>query len=191
MDADMTIRDVMSREFVGVSESDPVDATVDLMFEEKADCVVVLRGGDPVGLMTERDVLASITESGGFENATVADVMSEAVPSVRSGRDLAVGIDRLATADSSRLVVTENGSHRPVGLLTYRDVATTIAHSLRSGRSSYGASDANARSDRFGDANGKASDADTIQGVCESCGTLSSSLASVDGQLLCGNCRDL
>jgi CBS domain-containing protein len=34
MDADMTIRDVMSREFVGVSESDPLDATVDIMLEE-------------------------------------------------------------------------------------------------------------------------------------------------------------
>ena len=102
MDAEMTIRDVMSREFVGVSESDPLDATIDLMLEEKADCVVVLRGDEPVGMMTERNVLASVSENRGTADATVAEVMSEAVPSVRSDRDLAVGIDRLATADSSR-----------------------------------------------------------------------------------------
>ena len=63
MDAEMTIRDVMSREFVGVSESDPLDATIDLMLEEKADCVVVLRGDEPVGMMTERNVLASVSEN--------------------------------------------------------------------------------------------------------------------------------
>ena len=188
MDAEMTIRDVMSRGFVGVSESDPLDATIDLMLEEKADCVVVLRGDEPVGMMTERNVLASVSENRGTADATVAEVMSEAVPSVRSDRDLAVGIDRLATADSSRLVVTENDSDEPVGLLTYRDVATTVAHSLRSG----------SRYDEEGISRTDTSDFeaergrdDTIQSICESCGALSRSLSTVGGQLLCPNCRDI
>lgn len=186
----MTIRDVMSREFVGVSESDPLDATVDIMLEEKVDCVVVLRGGDPVGMMTERDVLASVSEGRGTADATVAEVMSEAVPSVRSDRDLAVGIDRLATADSSRLVVIENSSDEPVGLLTYRDVATTVAHALRSGSRYDGYDEKVSRTDAGGfEAEGERED--TIQSICESCGALSRSLSAVGGQLLCPNCRDV
>jgi hypothetical protein len=142
-------------------------------------------------MLTEHDVLASLVAGEAIETATVAEVMGEAVPSVRSDRDLAVGIDRLAAADVSQLVVTENGSGEPVGLLTHRDVATTIAHSLRSNRSSYGANGTDAGSGRFEGTNRRANDGDTIQGICESCGTLSDSLASVDGQLLCGNCRDV
>lgn len=192
MDADMTIRDVMSREFVGVSESDPVDETVRLMLEEEADCAVVLRGDDPVGMITDRDVLSMVLDGGDVESATVAEAMNETLSSVRSDRDLAVAIDRLSAANVSRLVVLENGSREPVGLLTHRDVTTAMTHSLRPRGRPYDtddALDAGGSGFEMTDTDGTADD--TMQSICESCGTLSRSLSNVDGQLLCPDCRDV
>jgi CBS domain-containing protein len=216
MNADITIRDVMSREFVGVSESDPISETVRLMLDEDADCAVVLRGSDPVGTVTDRDVLSLMLDDGRVETATVADAMGERTASVRSDQDLVVAIDRLSATAASQLVVLETGSDRPIGLLTYRDVATALAYSLESGRGVYdhdyeaddpavGAggfeafeagdgqdadrtdpidgTDRTNRTDRTAD--------DTLQSICESCGTLSHSLSDADGQLLCPDCRDV
>jgi CBS domain-containing protein len=188
MDADMSVRDVMSREFLGVSESDSVVSIVRLMLEEAVGFAVVLRGRDPVGTVTERDVLSLAVENGTIEKATVAETMSEAVPTVRSDRDLAVGIDRLVAADGSRLVVIGEAGPEPVGVLTYRDVATTIAHSLRS-RNGYDAEDTPGTGASGFEAERAANE--SIQGICESCGTLSRSLSVVDGRSLCPNCRDV
>ena len=58
MSASITVRDVMTREFVGVSEGDEVVSTARLLLEEGAECAVAMRGREPVGLLTERDLLA-------------------------------------------------------------------------------------------------------------------------------------
>jgi len=196
MDADMTIRDVMSREFVGVSESDPVAETVRLMLAEDADCAVVLRGDDPVGMLTDRDVLSMVLDGRDVREATVADAMSDRTASVRSDRDLEVAIDRLSVANTARLVVIENGSDQPIGLLTHRDIATAVAHSLRPRGESYDTDeeltvDTGGFEQFEGESNAGRTTDDTFQSICESCGSLSRSLSAVDGQLLCQDCRDV
>ena len=196
MDADVTVRDVMSREFVGVSESDPAAETMRLLLAEDADCAVVLRGDDPVGTLTDRDVLSMVLDGADVEETTVADAMSEETASVRSDRDLELAIDRLSAANTARLIVIENGSGEPVGLLTHRDIAIAVAHSRRPRGESYD-TDEEVAADRSefeqfdGESNGRRATDDTFQSICESCGSLSRSLSAVDGQLLCQDCRDV
>jgi CBS domain-containing protein len=186
MNADVSVREVMNREFVGVSESDSVASTARLMLEEDADCAVALRGDDPVGMITVRDVLSSALDKSDVEAATIADVM-RAVPSVRSDRDVAMATDRLVAADVPGVVVIDDGSAEPVGLVTYRDIATTLTHSLRSPNEPYDSVETFPTG-----TNGFETERDSeFQSVCESCGTLSRSLSAVDGQLLCSNCRDV
>ncbi|MFC6772289.1 CBS domain-containing protein, partial [Halorubrum pallidum] len=48
MRTDTTVRDVMHREFLGASEADSLAAAADLMVTEATDCLVVVRGGEPV-----------------------------------------------------------------------------------------------------------------------------------------------
>ncbi|WP_195155705.1 CBS domain-containing protein, partial [Halorubrum sp. AJ67] len=55
MRTDTTVRDVMHREFLGVSESDSLSDAAALLVEEETNCVVVVRGGDPVGRLESRD----------------------------------------------------------------------------------------------------------------------------------------
>lgn len=201
MNADVTVQEVMDREYVGVSEADALLDTVEVMLREDAESVVVLRGSQPVGVMTERDVLAHLVEEGNPEAATVEDAMTESVPTVEPEEPLAAVADVMSAQSTKRLVVT-NGDE-PLGVITEHDVITTAAlgpdieerpdaetgldmrtvQGQAQAQTAGGTADA-ARTDRE---NPGYED----QGICEVCGTLSRDLTSFNGQLLCSDCRDM
>ncbi|MFC7007669.1 CBS domain-containing protein [Halalkalicoccus salilacus] len=58
---DRTVKEAMTTTYVGVSESDTVGDVVDVMFDDDVAGVVVLRGRNPVGTVTERDLLRAAT----------------------------------------------------------------------------------------------------------------------------------
>jgi len=53
MNRDVTVQEVMDREFVAASESDNALETVALMIREEAEPAVVLRGSEPVGVLSD------------------------------------------------------------------------------------------------------------------------------------------
>ncbi|MFC7195331.1 CBS domain-containing protein [Halosimplex aquaticum] len=65
MERDVSVQEVMDREFVGVSESDGLRETAELMLAEEADSAVVLHGSEPVGVVTERDALEAFVRAEG------------------------------------------------------------------------------------------------------------------------------
>ena len=186
MNAELTVREVMDREFVGVSESDDVRSVAELLLEEGAECAVVLRGQEPIGLLTERDVLSVVSEGRDPETVPVGDVVVGPPPTVAPDSGVGVAVDAMTARGSRRLLVVEGGV---VGLVTEHDLlsATTI--------------------ERYDDStevdpavNGDALDADRAvttdravsdQSICQECGALSRGLLELDGQLLCPDCRDV
>jgi CBS domain-containing protein len=186
MDAELTVRDVMDREFVGVSEADDVRSVAELLLEEGAECAVVLRGQEPVGLLTERDVLSVVSEGRDPESVAVGDVVVGPVPTVGPDSRVDVAVDEMTTHGSRRLLVAEG---EVLGLVTEHDLlsATTIE-----------------RYDEPVDVetamNGDALDDDRAvttdraisdQSICQECGALSRDLFEDDGRLLCPDCRDV
>ena len=193
MESDVTIRDVMTREYVGVSESDAVLGAVRLMREEEAGSVVVLRGSDPVGILTEWDVLGVVADEANPAETTVASVMSEPVLTVAADESLRTATGKMSSERVRRLVVTENGE--VVGLLNERDViaATATAATPESnpaaliGGNPVGEPRSDARVRVESNNNGGYAD----QGVCETCGALADSLQEFNGQLVCAECREV
>lgn len=195
----MTVRDVMTREFVGVSESDTVLGAVKLMHEEDAGYVVVLRGSEPVGIVTESDVLALVADERDPADVAVSSVMSDPVVSVDVDRALSDAAATMSREDIRRLAATSDGEL--AGVLSERDVIAASA-SLSSvptirevpgdgvvGRSEAGetqmgteAASSSGESDRYEYAD---------RSICETCGSLSRGLANVNGQLICADCRDV
>lgn len=181
MNTDITVRDVMPQDYVGVSESDRLVDTVELMLEEDADSVVVLRGQEPVGVLTQRDVLAVVVE-GDVENATVADGMSSQVASVAPDRGIDDAANLMDTAGVRSLLVTDGDE--PLGVVTEHDLlsaATIEAPSETDLLVGNGIAEAETRE------TGQFSN----QSICEECGALARDLVDVGGHLLCPNCRDL
>jgi len=189
--ADVTVREVMNREYLGVSESDDLVETVELLLREEAETAVVHRGSECVGILTERDVLAALVEGPPPDEATVGDVMTESVPTVHPDTTIEGAASEMSTRSAGRLVVTNGGE--PLGLVTERDLL--VSRGYRTGES---AADATRReaitameTAAPGVEGGNTEEPFHDQSICERCGTLASDLASFNGQLLCPECRDL
>ena len=177
MSSAVTVREVMTREFLGVSESDGVAETVELLLAEGAACAIVLRGRDPVGTLSERDALSLVTSDADPATATVADVMSDGVVQVPSHDSLTAAAGRMGREGVRWLLAVEDED--PIGVVTAHDivVASTMVPETDTATGP--------RSDTTDPAGGY----DT-QGICEACGVLANDLVNANGQLICGNCRE-
>ena len=186
MNTELTVREVMDREFVGVSESDDVRSVADLLLEEGAECAVVLRGQEPVGLLTERDVLSVVSEGRDPGTVAVGDVVVGPAPSVTPDSGVDVAVDAMTAQGSRRLLVADEEVR---GLVTEHDLlsATTIERyddstEVRPAMNG----------DALGDDRAVTTDrAVSDQSICQECGALSRDLLETDGRLLCPDCRDV
>lgn len=196
MNENVTVREVMEREFVGVSESDGVLETTELLLREDADLAVVLRGTEPVGVVTDRDVLAHVVAGHDPESATVEAIMTEAVPTVSADQTLPEARDRMSSWSTSWLVVSDGG--KPDGIVTEHDIlatstlgAETTATEAESRQETVQQQMTATASNAATDSGRTTDDAFDEQGICEMCGALTRDLSSFNGQLLCADCRDI
>jgi len=197
MDDDVTVRDMMSREFVGVSESDAVADVADLLCDDGATLAAVVRGSRPVGVVTAHDLLSHV--SGDDAEVTIGDVMRDPEPTAAPHRSFVDALDLMSTEGTRRLLVTDD--EELVGVLTADDAVTAATSLLQNGtgmepeRQPVGAdvgADAAATggvSDDRAPANANAGY--SSQSVCESCGSLTRDLQNFNGQLICADCRDV
>lgn len=193
MNRDVTVREVANREFVGVSESDDLLGTVELMVEEGVDTALVVQGTEPVGLLTDRAVLQLLAAEGGVDGAAVGDAMESTVPAIESQATIEEAANRMSAEGTRRLVVTDAGE--TVGVLTEHDLFATrplaadgpeagLAHPAGEAETALAA-------DSETDVDSRAGEGFEEQSICEGCGTLTGDLVAFNGQLLCGDCRDI
>jgi CBS domain-containing protein len=192
MDSTVTVQEVMDREFVGVSESDSVIDSAELLLAEGSESVVVLRGSEPVGMLTQRDALAALVEDDGDQPA--GDSMRTDVPTVSPSATIAEAADVMSSQGAGRVVVTDGD--QTVGVVSEHDLITTspfdpIVDAATGGEPS--------EEDEELSVAGLADERDAVaaaggfeeQSICEACGTFARDLSTFNGQLLCGDCRDL
>lgn len=203
MDQATRVVDVMNRTFVGVSEGDSLQGTVALMDEHDSGSAVVVRGSQPVGMVTERDVVAAAAGETDFEETAVEAVMSEPVVTLPATASLGEALQLLTDEGIRRLPVLQD--EEVVGVLSARDVLTleagTAPQSTSDPTAEAGATDV---AQSVGPTAGKPTPEATAQsttatatgttvgstqGICESCGRFARDLAAVDGRVQCGDCR--
>lgn len=187
MRENVTVHDIMGREYVGVSESDTVQAAAELMLTEGADSVVVVRGREPVGMLTCRDAMATLLSGGDASDTTVAAVMSDVAPSVEAAEDVDAATDIMFSESANHLLVFDEGEF--VGLLSEREVmAATSSRAIDNGATA-DVTDAELMTDGS-DLDTEASEFSS-QSICEVCGALVHDLGNVNGQLVCVDCREV
>lgn len=188
MNSDVSVRELVNREYVGVSESDDLLETVEVLLREEADTAVVLRGSDPVGVVTERDVLELLVDGPSPEDATVADAMTESLPTVSPEETLDEAADTMSARSARRLVVMDRGE--PLGVLTEHDLLETRVHEP-SREAAMETTTVNQNSGSALAAEEESGEGYEDQSICEVCGTFASDLTSFNGQLVCPDCRDI
>lgn len=192
MERDVSVQEVMDREYVGVSESDDLRETAELMLSEGVDSVVVLRGSEPVGVVTERDALETFVMHNG-ESPDVADAMTEAVPTVTPEVTIAEAADEMSAMSIQRVIVSDGDE--PLGVLSEHDLMTASPFAPTANgpetdtreQPVAGVSAGRAGTDEEAGTEGRFAD----QSLCEACGSLSRDLSPFNGQLLCPDCRDI
>jgi len=187
MGSELAVREVLTNDYVGVSESDTVLGAAELMREEQSSCVLVVRGPEAVGIMTEWDVLGMVTADTDPTELTVGDLMSTPVLSVEATRSLSDAALLMARENIRHLVVEDDSGI--VGVLTQRDVIVA-ASSVLTGPSDSRPSPGNP-AQPIADAATNGGDEFGTQGVCEVCGSLADSLWDANGQLVCADCRSV
>ncbi|WP_254768351.1 CBS domain-containing protein [Salinilacihabitans rarus] len=194
MESELSVRDVLTPEYVGVSESDTVLGAVRLMRKERSGCALVVRGSEPVGIVTEWDVLGLVADEAVPAETTVGEVMSKPVLTVDVDRSLSDAASTMARENIRHLVVEDVDAGEVVGVLTQRDVIAA-AGSFAGTTSRAGSATApvgGPEGDDVGDeALPNGGDEFSTQGVCEACGSLADSLREVNGQLVCPECRSV
>lgn len=200
----------MSRDFVGVSEADGLLDAVSLLREENTTSAVVLRGTEPVGMLTADTVIDVVADDRDLSSVDVAEVMTETPASLPQSATVTEAGDVMARTGDHRVLVTADDSVE--GVLEARDIAPAVAGRTESGGSTPATGGApgsvaattdtpvemaESTSEEFADgptdeyADGAAPNDYAEQGVCESCGGLAAELASVNGRLLCTECRSV
>jgi len=177
------LRDVMDRDYVGVSESDDLRETVGVMCESDVDAAVVLRGGEPVGILTARRVLERVA-SKSVEGATVGDVMDDPPTTLRPEATLADAATALGRGDVGHVFVADGTGL--LGLVGARDLTAVSRAVVDDVPVPDGASVESGPADDRARENGSGF---SEQSVCEVCGGLAGSLTNVNGQLVCTDCQ--
>lgn len=177
------IRDVMAREYVGVGEGEDLRETVRLLRENDADAAVVLRGDEPVGLLSARDVLDHVA-GGDVDDVTVGDAMADPPVTLRPEATLADAASAIQRTGSDYVLVADGTGL--LGVVSVRDVTTASRATVETVSDPGESAVENSPPD---DRGGAGHSGFSAQSVCEVCGGLAESLANVNGQLVCADCH--
>jgi len=183
----VTVREAMTRTFVGVSESDSVSETARLLADEDADSALVLRGEEPVGQLRASDLLGALAGDDA-ETTQVGDVMADPPPSLAPDATVSEAALALSGDHDWRAVIADGDG--ALGTVDARDVlAAGVGRTAergverrveRAADTPAGAEDRSTEPEEFDD-----------QSICEGCGSLSRTLSRFNGQLLCADCREV
>jgi len=118
----MDVKDVMVKEIITVNSTTKIRDAVELMNKNQIGCLVVMRKGKPIGIMTERDVLKKIVcRCKNPEQTRVSEIMS---------KPLIVGRVDMNWLEAAKLMLDRNikklpivDGERLVGLVTLTDIA--------------------------------------------------------------------
>jgi acyl dehydratase/CBS domain-containing protein len=124
--APVTIREVMN-DGVETVEPDADAVTVATrLYEEGIGSLVVVRDGDPVGMVTESDMARLVAQQRDANGITAADCMSAPVVTVDVDDSIELAVELLRTHDIKKLPVTDGDDL--AGIVTTTDLSYYLPH---------------------------------------------------------------
>jgi predicted transcriptional regulator len=98
------------------------------MWKQQTGSLLVMEGGDLVGIITERDVLKAVATGTDLSETRISEIMSKDVITVAPGASLREAAKVMADQWIRHLPVVDNG--KLVGVLSQRDLAGVLAGAL-------------------------------------------------------------
>ena len=179
MTREVIVKEAMKTKLAIVKPTTTVLEAAKLMKKRKLGNVLVVEKKQPIGILTESDILKKVVAEGkNAEDVKVKDVMSTPVIIIDPYCTLEDAMKIMGKCNVRRLPVIEN--NELIGIITQKDISriSPILHEIS--REWY---DITTRDETY-------FKQQVFSGKCEDCGTLSTNLKNVDGRLLCEDCVD-
>jgi CBS domain-containing protein len=118
----LKVEDVMTREVISIDENATVKEAAEIMDKEEISCLIGVRKGRAIGIITERDLLKRIiVEAKNPEKTKVVEVMSSPLEVVAVGTDLEKALRLMFRKKIKKLPVVDKDNL--LGLVSLTDVA--------------------------------------------------------------------
>jgi len=179
MTKEVIVKEAMKTNLVMVEPTTTVLEAAKRMKKNRIGNVLVVEKKQPVGILTESDILKKVVAEG--KNASevlVEEVMSTPVVVADPYISLEEAMKTMGKCNIRRLPVIENGEL--IGVITQKDISriSPVLHDIS--REWY---DITVRDESY-------LKRQIFSGKCEDCNALSTTLRRIDGRLLCEDCID-
>jgi len=120
----MNVEELMNKEVISVHRDVLVGDAVKIMNANEIGCLIVVDDGKPVGIMTERDLLKRVLETGKPpQTVKVSEIMSKPIIYGDPDMELEDAARLMFRKKVKKLPIMKNG--KLVGLITLTDIAKT------------------------------------------------------------------
>ena len=121
-DVSLKVEDVMVKEVITIDEEFTVKEAAEIMNKFEIGCLIGVRKGKAMGILTERDVLKRVVAQGRDASKTkVKDAMTSPLVIAEPGMDLAEAVKLMFQMKIKKLPVVDG--KRLVGLVSLTDIA--------------------------------------------------------------------
>ena len=114
------VGDVMSKPLITVDGETPAKGAIKLMVEKDIGALVITEKGQPVGIVTERDVLKKCCLEDSWWKFKISEIMSSPLVTVEAEKSILTAEEIMAEKNIRRLLVTEG--EKILGIITQRDL---------------------------------------------------------------------
>jgi len=175
------VKDIMSSPVVTIYENETVDKAAQLMEKHGVGCIIVTsKGGKPLGIITERDLVVRILAKNTQSSKTTAkEVMSSPLITIDPDVTLSEAARRMSRLNIRRLGVIYKGNI--VGLISSKDILAVTPELIE------------IIQERARIEGGKTIEAPPehapLAGYCDQCGRWSDTLEENEGRFICEDCK--
>ncbi len=116
----MLVRDIMKREVVVVTPDISVREASKIMSKYDIGSLIVVEDDNPVGILTERDILNLVARDENLDEIKVGKVMSRNIITIEADKKIDDAVDLMLKHKIKRLPVKEG--NKIVGIVTTSDI---------------------------------------------------------------------
>jgi CBS domain-containing protein len=179
----MVVKDVMSSPVVTLEEDATSNKVANMMDENELGCVIVTnKKGQPVGIITERDLVIRVLAKNLKPDAIKAkEIITSPLVTIEPEATISEAARRMSRLNIRRLGVIYKGNL--VGIVSSKDilgVMPELIEIIQERTRIEGAAEAEEPAE---------AEEKPLSGYCDRCGVFSENLKDVNGQNLCEDCR--
>jgi CBS domain-containing protein len=123
------VRDIMTKEIVTIDGDSTALEAAKLMTEKGISSVFIVKDGNPIGIVTERDFIKKIcAKELAVSQVKIGDIMSKILTTASPDTPIEVAVQRMVNHKIRRLPIMER--EKIVGIITVTDLAKHLRTTL-------------------------------------------------------------